>query len=91
MTLQITLSAELENRLRLEAERHGISPDAVTLKLLNEHLPADGARNPAVEMLNRWLAEDAALTDDEVASNKSVLRAVDADRLSNRRLFGDVA
>ena len=51
MTLEITLSAELENRLQREAERHGISPDAVTLKLLDVHLPAESVNSGAIEML----------------------------------------
>ncbi len=39
MTLQLTLPGDLERRLHQEAERQGLPPDAVTLKLLDEHLP----------------------------------------------------
>lgn len=38
-------------------------------------------------MLLRWAQEDEALTDAEAAENEEILRAIDADRLSDRKLF----
>jgi hypothetical protein len=38
-------------------------------------------------MLLRWAEEGDALTDVESAENEQILRAIDADRLSGRKLF----
>lgn len=90
MTLQISLPAELEDRLRHEAQRQGLTPDAVTLKLLEEHLPAVAAGEDFAATLQRWQAEDEAMTEEESAANADVLRAIDENRLSDRKLFTDI-
>jgi predicted transcriptional regulator len=92
MTLQIALSPELEERLRQEAERRGQPRELVALRLLDEHLPPREAnrRAAAVAMLERWAEEDAALSPKEQAANTAVLRALDEDRPSYRKLFTDI-
>jgi hypothetical protein len=92
MTLQLTLPAELEKRLRLEAERRGQSADSVTLCLLDQHLPParDGRREAAVALLHRWMSEDSLLSREEEAENANLLRALDADRPSYRKLFTEI-
>lgn len=95
MTLQLTLPPELQERLRREAERQGIPPDAVTLKLLDEHLPSADRppadrRAAAIAMLQQWAAEDELLTDEELAANAAVLRAIDEHRPPSRKLFTDI-
>jgi hypothetical protein len=90
MTLNVTLSAELQTRLRQEAQRQGVSPDADTLKLLDRHLPAADRRAGLISMLQQWAKEDAAMTPEEAAANAEVLRAIDEDRLSDRKLFTEV-
>jgi hypothetical protein len=90
MTLELTLPAELEGRLRMEAQRQGLPPDAVTLKLLDQHLPAADRRAALIAMLQQWKAEDGAMTDEESTENSEVLRAIDEDRLSDRKLFTEI-
>jgi hypothetical protein len=92
MTLQLTLPAELEERLRREAERCGQPTESVALRLLDEHLPPaqDDRRAAAVAMLHRWMEEDAALSPAEASTNADVLRALDEDRPSYRKLFTDL-
>lgn len=89
MTLQLTLSGELEERLRQEAERRGQPTEAVALRLLEEHLPPplDARRAAAIALLGRWQDEDAALSPEETIANAEVLRALDEDRPSYRKLF----
>lgn len=89
MTLQLDLPAELERRLCEESQRQGLSPDAVTLKLLDKHLPA-ADRRALLSLLHEWNAEDQTMTADECAANADVLRAVDDDRLSDRKLFAEI-
>jgi hypothetical protein len=92
MVLQLPLPAELEERLRQEAERCGQSTESVALRLLEQHLPPplDERRAAAVALLERWQEEDASLSAEEAAGNADVLRALDADRPSHRKLFPDL-
>ena len=92
MTLQLILSPDLEEHLRQEAERRGQPRESVAMQLLAEHLPPplDEHRAAAVAMLNRWGEEDAKLPPEEAAANAAVLRALDEDRPSYRKLFADV-
>jgi len=90
MTLELVLPADLERRLHEEAQRQGLSPDAVTLKLLDLHLPAPDRRAILISMLQQWQTEDEAMTAQEAAANAALLRAVDEDRLSDRKLFTDI-
>jgi antitoxin (DNA-binding transcriptional repressor) of toxin-antitoxin stability system len=50
----------------------------------------DERRAAAVAMLNRWVEEDAKLPPEEAAANTAVLRALDEDRPSYRKLFADI-
>lgn len=90
MTLEITLPEELETRLRQEAQRQGLSPDAVTVRLLDQHLPAAGRRAALITLLHQWTAEEQSMSDEESAANAEVLRAIDQDRLSDRPLFAGI-
>jgi hypothetical protein len=89
MTLQLTLPPELEERLRVEAERRGQPSESVALRLLDQHLPPapDDRRAAAIALLHRWMEEDAALSSEEASANADVLRALDEDRPSYRKLF----
>jgi hypothetical protein len=92
MNLQLCLPDELDIRLRQEADRLGLPPEAVALRLLEEYLPPplDERRAAAFVMLQRWAEEDAALSPEEAAANAEVLRALDEDRPSYRKLFTDI-
>ena len=92
MTLHLPLSRELEERLRQEAERRGVSFDAVTVELLEKHLPAgtEQRRAAAVAMLRDWSDEDQALSDEAAAENTAVLRSLDEHRASYRKLFDNI-
>jgi plasmid stability protein len=83
----LNLPAELEERLRLEAARRGVPPDACARQVLDQHLPPADRRAQAAEMLEQWARAAESMTDREAAENAAVLRAVDDDRLSDRKLF----
>jgi hypothetical protein len=87
MTIQLNLPTELEERLRQEANRQGLAPDTVTLKILDQHLPKpiDDRRAAAVAMLQQWMEEDANADDSE--ESEQFFRDLDAARTSNRPLF----
>jgi hypothetical protein len=91
MVIQLNLPAQLEERLKSEASRRGLAPDACALQTLDQHLPATAERQTAaLAMLEQWNAQDAALSPEESAENEAVLRALDEDRPSYRRLFTEV-
>lgn len=66
MSIVLELSAELEERLRQEATRRGLAPDAFAAQVLDQHLPAV-ARSSAEQaaalraMVAQWEAEDSAV------------------------------
>ncbi len=84
MTLQVALSSELEQRLRSEAARQGLSAGEVTLQVLEKHLPPADRRQQTVALLQTWIDADDANDDD---SDYDLLHALDETRTSNRKLF----
>jgi hypothetical protein len=83
MTLQVPLSPDLEARLRSEAERQGLSADAVTVLLLNKYLPPADRRGKTIALPQSWIDDDA----DDVDSDYNLLPALDDARTSDRKLF----
>src|SRR5262249_15452230 len=90
MTLQLTLPPDLEARLQQEGQRRRLAPDVTAVQLLHERLVRPEKTNAGVALLQQWEQEDATLTEEEIAANAELLRAVDEDRLSDRKLFTDV-
>jgi hypothetical protein len=88
--MQLTLPPQLEARLKQEAARRGMAADACALHLLEQSLPAEDRRSAGVAMLERWALEAENLSEEEAAENAAVLRAIDEDRLSDRKLFTDI-
>jgi len=86
MTLRVALPPDLEQRLRSEAERQGLSADAVTLQLLDKYLPPSNRRAQTVALLQSWIDADDA---EDVDSDYDLLHALDEARTSNRKLFPD--
>ncbi len=91
MVIHLNLPAELEERLKQEAGRRGLAPDACALQTLDQHLPPSGDRQAAaLAMLQQWSAEGAAMSPQEAAENAAVLRALDENRMSYRPLFANI-
>ena len=73
MTLIISLSDEVEQRLKREALLRGIAPAEYAQQLLEQHLPAAGGGQPdtaSLEILEKWEAENAARTPEELAAHE---------------------
>lgn len=85
MTLTLDLSSELAQRLNEEAAKRGVSADELTVELLERSLPIDGRGSQAVELLQSWIDEENA--DEQKATGDELLKALDEDRLSDRKLF----
>jgi len=85
--MNLSLPPALEGRLKAAASRNGQPPDEYAVQLLDQHLPPAEPNRGAAQMLLGWAKEDEAMTDAESAENEKILRAIDVDRLSDRKLF----
>ena len=87
MTLELSLSPSLENRLKSEAMRQGQTIGAIALQLLEKQLPPQNRRVEAIALLKASVekAKTAAPAEKEEAA--SILRALDEDHPSERQLF----
>lgn len=84
MTLTLNLPPDLEARLEHEAERQGVPVAALTLRLLDRHLPSNGLQGGLAKLLESWVHEDA---QEQRETGEYLVRALDEDRLSDRPLF----
>ena len=85
MTVQVDLTTELEERLRREAERNGVPEAECIVRILDAHLPSVSRRAQAVALLQSWI--DGKDADDQRETGDYLVRVLDEDRLSKRKLF----
>jgi hypothetical protein len=85
VTLNLILPPDLAERLRQEAARHGLPAEAYTLQLLEERLRPRDRRAAAVALLQSWI--DAGDADEQKETGEFLIRALDEDRPSDRKLF----
>jgi hypothetical protein len=85
MTFVLDLPADLEQRLQQEAQRRGLSKDQVTLRLLDENLPATNQSSAVGALLQSWIDENDG--GEQKETGDYLVRALDEDRVSERRLF----
>lgn len=90
MTIQLELPPELEKRLRFEAKRRGLPVDAVTVQLLETHLPPDGQRTKVDDWLNKYESELDSMSEQDFAANRKVLQAIDDERPAHAKIFANI-
>jgi hypothetical protein len=90
MTLEIPLSPDLMNRLKTEAIRVGEPVERIAEQLLDRSLPASTSLESKLSLLAKWKQEAEQMDEAEMESNEAVLRAIDENRLSDRKLFADL-
>ena len=84
MTLTLNLAGELEQQLKREASRQGLSVADYTTKIIAQHVAAAQRASATIELLESWLSEDAAEQRETV---DFLTRALNEDRLSSRLRF----
>jgi len=84
MTLQLDLSADLEQRLVNAATLKGIAPDEFVIQVLKQHLPVNDRREQFAELLQSCIEEDQ---EEQKETFEYLVRALDEDRPSERKLF----
>ena len=85
MTITVRLTADLEDRLSREAERQGVELEAYTLRVLEEHVPPSERSSRAAALLQSWIEEQDE--EEQRGTGEYLIRALDDDRPSERRLF----
>ena len=85
MTISLALTPELEQRLKQAAEQQGLSADALAVRLLEQQLPPAERRADLVALLQSWIDGDDVAEQHE--TGEYLIRVLDEDRLSNRKLF----
>jgi hypothetical protein len=85
MTLTLNLPPDVAERLRQAADRCGLPADVFASQLLAEHLPTQDRRAEAVALLQSWIDADDA--DEQKETGDFLIRALDEDRISDRKLF----
>ena len=85
MTLHVDLTPELEKRLRREAERNGLPEAECVVRILDAHLPDTTRQAQTVALLQSWI--DGTDAEDQREPGEYLVRVLDEDRLSDRKLF----
>ena len=85
MTLTLTLPRGLEQRLAQEARRSGVSADEYALRLLERSLATPNDHKALIGLLQSWI--DEGVPTGGADDGHDLLRAIDEDRLSDRKLF----
>ncbi len=85
MNVTLNLNRDLGHRLRQAAQHRGVSVDAYTAQLLEQHLPGEGSRADLVALLQSWMDEEDAR--EQRATGDYLVHALDEDRLPERPLF----
>ena len=85
MTLTLNLPPELEQYLLQEANKQGLSVEAVTLQVLTDSILLKQKRSESVNLLQSWLDDEDI--EEQQETGQYLINALDEDRLSERKLF----
>jgi hypothetical protein len=85
MTLTLNLLSEIERYLLQEANRQGLSIESVTLQLLESFIVLRQKQTEAVNLLQSWM--DDGDIEEQQETGQYLIRTLDEDRLSERKLF----
>lgn len=85
MTLNLDLPPELEQYLLQEAERQGLSVEAMTLQLLTNSIQLRQKQAEVVDMLQSWIDDEDV--EEQQETGEYLIQVLDEDRLSDRKLF----
>jgi hypothetical protein len=83
----LTLTPELETRVKIESARLGLTPDRYATQVLEEHISEAERerREKAIALLQSWIDEGDEAEQKE--TGEYLIRVLDEDRLSERKLF----
>ncbi len=85
MTLTLNLPLELEQYLLQEAKQQGLSVESVTLQLLTSSILLKLKQCETVNLIQSWIDDEDI--EEQQETGQYLIRALDEDRLSERKLF----
>jgi hypothetical protein len=85
MTLTLNLPSEVEQYLLQEAHQKGLSIESVALQLLTSFIVLRQKQTKAVNLLQSWIDDED--TEEQKETGQYLIRSLDEDRLSERKLF----
>jgi hypothetical protein len=85
MTLTLNLPSEVEEYLLQEAHQKGLSIESVTLQLLTSLIVLRQKQTKAVNLLQSWIDDEDI--EEQKETGQYLIRSLDEDRLSERKLF----
>jgi hypothetical protein len=85
MTLTLNLPLELEQYLLQEAQQQGLSVESVTLQLLTSSILLKLKQAETVNLIQSWIDDEDI--EEQQETGQYLIRALDEDRLSERKLF----
>jgi hypothetical protein len=85
MAIILNLPLDVEKYLLQEADEQGVSIESVTLDLLTNLIVLKQKRTKAVNLLQSWIDDED--TEEQKETGRYLIRALDEDRLSERKLF----
>jgi hypothetical protein len=85
MALTLDLPSEVEQYLLQEANQKGLSIESVTLQILTSFILLRQKQNKAVNVLQSWIDDEDI--EEQKETGQYLIRALDEDRLSDRKLF----
>lgn len=86
MTLTLSLTSPLEDRVKDEARRHGVSVNDYVTDVLARQLASPDRRQEIVGLLQSWIDDDEG-ADQQRETGRYLVQALDEDRPSDRKLF----
>ncbi len=87
MTINLTLTPELENQLAQEAMQAGLSIDEYTLQILEKHVSQKERRAEAISLLQSWIDAEDEDKAEQKETGEYLIKVLGEDRLSDRKLF----
>jgi hypothetical protein len=85
MPLTINLPPELERYLRQEAKQQQLSIEDIALQCLTSSIRVKQKQVEAVNLLQSWIDDEDV--EEQQETGEYLIRALDEDRLSDRKLF----
>ena len=83
--MTLNLSPQLETRLSDAARREGLPADQYAIRPLERAVASPDRRAAAVNLLQSWI--ETPDPQEQVAAGQYLVASLDADRLSDRKLF----
>jgi len=85
--IELTIDGDLAARLDKLAAQREYEPEFYARLLLEEAVAAVEAKPDPAAWLEKWIEEIDAMPEEEFIENAEIMRSLDENRMSDRKLF----